>query len=258
MKIRITDPGFAGFNGHLGTAFFVDGVCDDVSPQEAERMASILSFEEVDTGANPSVTQRMVDLVNKNADEMGINSNAVLVKALNPLPTPAPLESRPEQIQQLPTLTGLTYDYTQEQLSELADKEGIAGIRAFAAVYGINGRSLNGIIKELLDLKGLHNKPAQEQALAAQTDADIVSTEVVTSTDSKGNEVTEVVDKVELRAAPTEAPVRDIAAPAAAPVVTEDDEDDLETDIDTDEKEESPEAVSETAANAAAADADKE
>uniref|UniRef100_A0AAU6W0M9 Uncharacterized protein n=1 Tax=Pseudomonas phage Nican01 TaxID=3138540 RepID=A0AAU6W0M9_9CAUD len=258
MKIRITDPGFAGFNGHLGTAFFVDGVCDDVSPQEAERMASILSFEEVDTGLNPSVTQRMVDLVNKNADEMGINSDAVLVKAMQPLPTPAPLESRPEQIPQLPTLTGLTYDYTQEQLSALADAEGIAGIRAFAAVYGINGRSLNGIIKELLDLKGLHNKPAQEQALAAQTDADIVSTEVLTHTDDKGNVTTEVVDKVELRAAPTEAPVRDIAAPAAAPVVTEDDEDDLELDLDTEEKAESPEAVSETTANAAAADTDKE
>lgn len=258
MKIRITDPGFAGFNGHLGTAFFVDGVCDDVSPQEAERMASILSFEEVDTGANPSVTQRMVDLVNKNADEMGINSNAVLVKALDLLPTPAPVESRPEQIPQLPTLTGLTYDYTQEQLSELADKEGIAGIRAFSQVYGINGRSVAGIIKELLELKGLHNKPAQEQALAAQTDADIVSTEVLTHTDSKGNEVTEVVDKVELRPAPNEAPVRDIEVPQAAPVVTGEDEDDLELDLDTEEKAESPEAVSETAAKAAAADADKE
>lgn len=205
MKIRITDPGFAGFNGHLGTAFFVDGVCDDVSPQEAERMASILSFEEVDTGLNPSVTQRMVDLVNKNADEMGINSNAVLVKSMQPLPTPASVEVRPEQVAQLPTLTTLTYDYTKEQLAELADKEGIAGIRAFASVYGINGRSLNGIIKELLDLKGLHNKPAQEHALAAQTDADIL-------------------------------------APEEAPVVTEEDEDDLALDLDTEEKAESPEA----------------
>lgn len=254
MKIRITDPGFAGFNGHLGTAFFVDGVCDDVSPQEAERMASILSFEEVDTGLNPSVTQRMVDLVNKNADEMGINSNAVLVKSMQPLPTPAPVEVRPEQIAQLPTLTGLTYDYTKEQLAELADKEGIAGIRAFASVYGINGRSLNGIIKELLDLKGLHNKPAQEQALTSQTDADIVSTELVQSEDEHGNVVSEVVDKVELRAAPTEAPVRDILVPEEAPVVTEEDEDDLELDLDTEEKAESPEAVSETTENAAEAD----
>lgn len=204
MKIRITDPGFAGFNGHLGTAFFVDGVCDDVSPQEAERMASILSFEEVDTGLNPSVTQRMVDLVNKNADEMGINSNAVLVKSMQPLPTPASVEVRPEQVAQLPTLNSLTYDYTKEQLAELADKEGIAGIRAFASVYGINGRSLNGIIKELLDLKDLHNKPAQEQALAAQTDADILT-------------------------------------PEETPVVTED-EDDLALDLDTEEKAESPEA----------------
>lgn len=258
MKIRITDPGFAGFNGHLGTAFFVDGVCDDVSPLEAERMASIVAIEEVDTGLNPSVTQRMVDLNNKNADEMGINSNAVLVKAMDPLPTPAPIESRPEQIQQLPSLTGISYDYTKEQLSALADAEGIAGIRAFASVYGINGRSLNGIIKELLDLKGLHNKPAQEQALTAQTDADIVSTQLIMGEDEHGNTTTEVVDKVELRAAPTESPVRDILAPTAAPVVTEDDEDDLETDIDTDEKAESPEAVSLTAANAAAADADKE
>lgn len=166
MKIRITDPGFAGFNGHLGTAFFVDGVCDDVSPAEAERMASILSFEEVDTGLNPSVTQRMVDLNNKNADEMGIRSDAVLVKSpVQSAPAVAPVAaavaSTVEQTSQAPAAAVLSYDYTQEQLSELADKEGIAGIRAFAGPYNVNGRSLNGIIQELMDLKGVHRKPAQ-------------------------------------------------------------------------------------------------
>lgn len=181
MKIRITDPGFAGFNGHMGTAFFVDGVCDDVSPQEAERMASILSFEEVDTGVNPSVTQRMVDHINKNADEMGINSNSVLTPSA-PAPAsevtePGPDGSKPAEDAD----KGLNYDYTVEDLSALADKEGIAGLRAFSESYGVNGRSISGIVGELMELKALHSKPVQkteeelatEAAAAAKAEADL-------------------------------------------------------------------------------------
>ena len=258
MKIRITDPGFAGFNGHLGTAFFVDGVCDDVSPLEAERMASIVAIEEVDTGVNPSVTQRMVDLNNKNADEMGINSNAVLVKAMEPLPKPDTISVQPELIKQLPSLTGISYDYSQEQLEKLADAEGIAGLRAFADVYKVNGKSIKGIINDLMALKGLHNKPAQEQALTAQTDADIVSTHVVEHEDSKGNVTTTIEPKIEERAAPNEHPVRDIMVPGDAPLVESPDEE-LVPDLDEELKEEAPEAVSETTAKAAAApSADKE
>ncbi|ATW57950.1 hypothetical protein CNR34_00017 [Pseudomonas phage nickie] len=168
MKIRIIDPGFAGFNGHLGTAFFVDGVCDDVSASEAERMASIVAIEEVDTGLNPSVTQRMVDLVNKNADEMGINSNEVLVRS-STAPVVQPTAPHEVTAEQAPVVNeqpkGLSYDYTKEDLAALADREGIAGIRAFASQYNINGRSLNGIIQELMDLKAVHNKPARAEVV---------------------------------------------------------------------------------------------
>jgi hypothetical protein len=213
MKIRITDPGFANYTGYLGNSYFVDGVCEDVSASEAERMASIVRVEEFETGANPSVTQRMVDLSNKNADEMGINSNPVLTKG-GSLPTPPPIVVTAGAVID-PVKPGFDYSFTHDDLSKLADGEGIAGLRAFAETYGVNGKSIKGIIADLMAEKALHDKPAVEQALTAQTDADVVSTTVVETTDADGNVVTDLESKEEERPAPTEVPVDAVEAPVA-------------------------------------------
>lgn len=194
MKIRITDPGFAGFTGHLGSAYFVDGVCDDVSPSEAERMASILRFEEVDTGLNPSVTQRMVDHINKNADEMGIDSNPVLVKGTKVEDPIVPIVPNVPEAPQSGSPAALTYEYTDADLAALADSQGIAGLRSFAEPYGVTGRSIAGIVKDLLALKAEHNKPAQVEPVV---ETPVVVAPVVTDPVDEDEDDTETETEVD-------------------------------------------------------------
>lgn len=166
MKIRITDPGFANMTGLLGQVEFVDGVSvDEVSKAEAARLGTILAIEELDTGINPSTTQMMVDLHHKNLEELGIKE-AGLRKVV-----PGELQASPEVVDQASVTTPqnpagivrseLTYDFTEDDLAAIADKQGIAGLRAFADQYKVNDKSVAGLIKKLLALKAEYAKPAQ-------------------------------------------------------------------------------------------------
>jgi hypothetical protein len=168
MKIRITDKGFANLTGLLGQVEFVDGVSvDEVSKAEAARLGTILAIEEVDTGINPSTTQLMVDLHHKNLEELGIKE-AGLRKVV-----PGEVQASPEVIEQASITTPkapegvvrseLTYDFTADDLAALADKQGIAGLRAFADKYKVNDKSIGGLIAKLLALKAEFDKPAQEE-----------------------------------------------------------------------------------------------
>ena len=168
MKIRITDPGFANMTGLLGQVEFVDGVSvDEVSKAEAARLGTILAIEELDTGINPSTTQMMVDLHHKNLEELGIKE-AGLRKVV-----PGELQASPEVVDQASVTTPqnpagivrseLTYDFTEDDLAAIADKQGIAGLRAFADQYKVNDKSVAGLIKKLLALKAEYAKPAQEE-----------------------------------------------------------------------------------------------
>lgn len=167
MKIRILDPGFANLTGLFGTTEFVDGVSvDEVSKAEAARLGTILKIEDVDSGANPSVTQMMVDTHAKNTEELGLKF-ANLRKATSTIPEVA--EDQPEVLAQVevgkqtlpkPEVV-LNYDYTEDQLDALVKSQSIAGLRAFAEQYGVNDRSVAGLVQKLMDLKALHQPVAQ-------------------------------------------------------------------------------------------------
>jgi len=170
MKIRILDKGFANLTGPFGTVEFVDGVSvDEVSAAEAARLGTILSVECVDSGKNPSTTQLMVDIHAKNTEELGIKA-AGLRKATTVQPQVA--DNQPESVPQashetvkavLEGTPALKYDYDVEQLDALVKREGIAGLRAFASAYAVNGQSVATIIKKLMELKAENVKPEQEE-----------------------------------------------------------------------------------------------
>lgn len=173
MKIRITDPGFANLTGLFGTIEFVDGVSvESVSRAEAARLATILRIEVEGTGENPSTTQQMVDLHKKNLEELGIKE-AGLRKVV-----PGEVQEGPEVVKQeaitAPNTSAavirseLSYDFTEDDLAAIADKQGIAGLRAFADKYSVNDKSVAGLIKKLLNLKAEHAKPAQEEPVTEE------------------------------------------------------------------------------------------
>lgn len=168
MKILLLDPGFAGYTGLFGVVEFIDGVSVEISAAEAERFGTILPVEVVGgefEGQNPSTTQKMVDLAKKNTEELGLREQA-LTQGQAPAPVVPPEPQAPEQTESTETkvATELSYDYTAEQLAELADKQGIAGLRAFTDAYGVNGKSIAGIIAAMLTLKAEKNPaPVVEQ-----------------------------------------------------------------------------------------------
>lgn len=159
MKIRILDPGFAGYNGLFGSVEFVDGLSEEISGAEAARLASFLHVE-TEEGKNPSITQHMVETRDQNLADLGQAPEPVVPAPVVPVKpesgsAPAP-ESAPVD------KSTLSYEFTEEQIDELVKTQGIAGLRAFSDQYGVNGRSIAAIVKELFDLKALYNPPKQE------------------------------------------------------------------------------------------------
>lgn len=162
MKVKIIDKGFANFTGAFGTVSFVDGISEDISNAEATQLGNILAVQNLETGENPSVTQQMANLRDKNISEMGKRQTASepagVAKQVFGVPNDAgdkllPLADK-NQMRNI-VQNGLSYDYTEADLDALVQKEGIAGLRAFAEPYGVNGRSIAGMVKELMEQKGL-------------------------------------------------------------------------------------------------------
>lgn len=157
MKVRITDPGFAGFTGHFGSFLFVDGVSEDISQADAERLACITKIETL-KGENPSSAQKLVDLRNKDLEELnrqGIGlSGADRSKEQKPV-SEKPKKPKQEKAEKSETTkpAALDFGYVQADLESLADTQGIAGLRSFAEPYAVSGRSIPELIEGLLKLK---------------------------------------------------------------------------------------------------------
>lgn len=143
MKVRITDKGYAGYTGHFGTIYFENGVSEEISSAEAERLGCFLAIETMD-GKNPSATQRLLDVQNHNAEELVKESRGEHV-------APQAKTEKPKEVLAETKVPDL--DFTREQLEALADREGMGGLRAFAQQFGVKGRSIPEVINDLLALK---------------------------------------------------------------------------------------------------------
>lgn len=154
MKVKILDAGFAGMTGWFGTVHFTDGVSDEISAAEAERLGCILNIETLE-GVNPSATQRLVDVRDRDMAEMGELGNLAKqgAEGEQTAQEAAPVEEpAQEPVVEKAAAVELDYSYTKEQLEKMADTQGIAGLRAFAEPYGVTGRSINVIISTMLAL----------------------------------------------------------------------------------------------------------
>lgn len=152
MKVRITDKGYAGYTGHFGSIYFEDGVSEEISSAEAERLGCFLAIETMD-GKNPSATQRMLDVHNHNAQELVKESKGESVEPQAKSEHAAAAATGQEQ-QALAQTPVPELDFTREQQEALADKEGMPGLRAFAQQFGVKGRSIPDVIEDLLALQG--------------------------------------------------------------------------------------------------------
>lgn len=157
MQVRLTDPGFAGFTGFMGTVKFVDGVSEHISAAEAERLGCIVAIEDLE-GHNPSATQRMVDTHKHNLEELVSRGQGVSGASNHEVRKQKPAKTAEQPIDEVAIVVddspaGLDFSFTREDLEALADKEGISGLRNFAGSYSVKGRAIIEIIDELMALK---------------------------------------------------------------------------------------------------------
>lgn len=141
MKIKIIQAGWEGFTGMFGVVEFADGVSvNEISRAEAQSLAATVSVVTLD-GKDPSAAQQIIDFNDKPAE------GHVNLPTEDTIPPPiATVEPKPT--------------YTKEQLEEIADKDGIKGIRMIGEPLGLRANSISELIGKILAVAG--KKPEQE------------------------------------------------------------------------------------------------
>lgn len=166
MKIRLVGNGYEALTGMFGDVEFKDGVSvHPVSPAQARFYASITTVENAEDGS---------ELGDNAAFQAALNMEAVTVN----LPTLAELQAQGQaaEVGQAPEVPVAqeAVAHTRESLEAVADKGGIAGLRAIAEPLGVKGTSITKLIKGIL-------KAQAPQEPAAQTfpegQPDVVTTE---------------------------------------------------------------------------------
>lgn len=149
MKVRLTQAGFENYNGQMGVIFFENGISiDDVSRMDAVRLAACMSAEWED-GSNLSPTQSLLD--NKNNAVPMLQSFAEENKEVMGAETEVVADPESTEVEAKPTEpVDASVRYTQAQLEEIADAQGIAGLRAICDPLGIKGRAISELIQELI------------------------------------------------------------------------------------------------------------
>jgi hypothetical protein len=144
-KIRIIDPAWRNFSGAFGPVEFVDNVSvEEVDRATARKLADLVQIEWED-GTNPSNSQLTID------------AKAIPMQVVDDgLQTGQP--------------DGRTVNktfYTREQLTAIADKDGIEGVRKIATPLGVNGRAIKGLIEAILKLQGDDPDAPQEMLIGS-------------------------------------------------------------------------------------------
>lgn len=138
QKIRITQAGWETYTGHLQGIMFTDGLSDDlVSPTIAMRIGSVLGAVGVDE-----------------QEAVGLAANMVKNDRVRAT-VEVPVEAAPDApAVYTPDAAVPSQKLTREELEGVADRDGIAGLRAIAEGYNVKGRGILELITEILKAQG--------------------------------------------------------------------------------------------------------
>ena len=144
MRIKITEPGWAGFSDKIGAVQFTDGISDeDVPEQVLHNIAASIRVVEY-RGETASGKERL-------GVQQGFAAAAVRNKDL-PAPVEAPLaHASPNPPPADPRLKPIsTAKYSFNDLAAVADAKGIKGLREIGNEFGVSGRAINELIQTIL------------------------------------------------------------------------------------------------------------
>ena len=135
QRLKITERGWENFSDYLAGVKFENGISvDPVAPAIANQLGSALRVEAIDDAA-----------------QVG---NAAVLKAMHKQRAEVvPPRGTPTEATTTTNKTE-TDKYTREQLEQIADEHGIAGLREIGEKYGIKGRGIVELINEILKAQG--------------------------------------------------------------------------------------------------------
>lgn len=132
MKLRLTQPGFETYTAQMGVIFFENGLSTtDVLPMDAVRMSAVMGCEWED-GTPSNVSQIYLDNMK----------------------TPAPMTEVRDEVAAPSCSIAASVTYSEFELAAIADKSGVAGLRAIADTLGVKGNSIRGLIDGILRVAG--------------------------------------------------------------------------------------------------------
>lgn len=171
MKLKLVEAGYEKFTGHFGHVYFEDGVSvDDVSQADARLFASITTVEVVGEGTIAGDNERYQGSMDIPAVTVTYPTLADLQRAeaaaVHTLMSPAEGQE--------PVAEVTAKVWTVEELEEVADKKGIAGLREIADPMGVRARGINELIGEII---AKQTPPAPAAAPLPEGQPDVVTTE---------------------------------------------------------------------------------
>lgn len=143
MKLKLTQAGFETYTGQMGVVMFENGLSvGDVLPIDAIRISAAIGAQWED-GSAANVGEMYLNNMHSPAHVGGNDINEMSM----------PVEGAAEKNQSAPEGTEVVAEttiYTENSLAEVADKEGIAGLRTIADGLSVKGTSIVGLIAGIL------------------------------------------------------------------------------------------------------------
>lgn len=138
QRLKIKESGWETYSDFFGGYKFTNGLSDDpIAYAEAQRLGSLIRLEGVDDDKQVGEGVVQVEIVDKKAE--------VVVAAGDQTPETVSAETAAKT----PALR-----YNREELEAIADQGGIMAVREIAEKFGVKGRGINELIREILQAQG--------------------------------------------------------------------------------------------------------
>jgi hypothetical protein len=161
MKVRIGSAGWETFTGRLGgNAIFEDGVCEDISPRDVQRIATSIILLDFETNEQigPAVIHASMKFDSAPVIEPLIEKTEVDAKEEEERERLAK-EAEERAVQEAKDLEAAREKaaaeaaqtvYTRQELEAVGANDGIEGLREIATPLGVKGRSIAELVDSIL------------------------------------------------------------------------------------------------------------
>jgi len=145
-RLRIEQAGWAGYTGHFGTVLFQDGVSvDAVTWQEQQRLGGLI----------------MVVSAEENEIDHQVGPSAELVRGRDLVHSEAMVAGTDTAVTTPDGSTKLSGELlSREELEDIADRKGIAGLRDVAKAWNVKGRSVSELIGDIVEAQDRARNPS--------------------------------------------------------------------------------------------------